>query len=66
MQDHLGVLGIVDAALAVADLVLRVIGLEGVVLLYWSIRTSCDSLFTAGYFLPNPRLWMYFCDSVIQ
>ena len=32
VQDHLGVLGIVDAALAEPELVLRVVGLERVVL----------------------------------
>ena len=32
VQDHLGVLGVVDAALAEAKLVLRMVGLEGVVL----------------------------------
>jgi hypothetical protein len=66
VQHDLGVLGVVDAALAVADLVLRMIRLERVVGPNWLIRTSCDSLFTGGYFVPKPRLWMYFCDSVIQ
>ena len=32
VQDHLGVLGVVDAALAEAELVLRMVGLERVVL----------------------------------
>jgi hypothetical protein len=66
MGDHLPILGVVDATLAEPDLVL-VCGRERVVETPLVDPQRCGSMFTGRRRpVPKPRLWMYFCDSVIQ
>jgi hypothetical protein len=65
VQHHLGVLGVVDPALAEPDLVL-VLRCERVVGAPLVIRTRCGSSFTPRSREPKPSDWMYRCASVIQ